>query len=59
MQDRRNVKIKYALFGKFSSLLELKSAIYASLVFYLEDNEYIRSTPFDATLNGKDIKNKK
>ena len=30
---------------------ELKIAVYASLVNYLLENEYIRTTPFDATLN--------
>ena len=35
----------------FSSLIELKTAIYASLIRYLEDKEYIRYTPFDATLH--------
>lgn len=34
---------------KFSSPSELKTAVYASLVQYLEDKEYIRTSPFDAT----------
>ncbi|MDR0941990.1 MAG: DUF4062 domain-containing protein [Bacteroidales bacterium] len=29
----------------------LKSAVYATLIRYLEDNEIIRTTPFDATFN--------
>ena len=29
----------------------LKTAVYATLVRYLEENEFIRTTPFDATLN--------
>lgn len=36
---------------KFSTLLELKTAVYASLIKYLEENEFIRLTPFDATLS--------
>ncbi len=55
-QDEREIKLiqkaeQFIVRRKFSSLLELKSAVYASLVSYLEENEYIRSTPFDATLN--------
>ncbi len=36
---------------KFTSFSDLKSAVYASLVRYLEEKEYIRTGPFDATLN--------
>lgn len=36
---------------QFMSLSELKSAVYASLIRYLEEKEYIRTAPFDATLN--------
>ncbi|MDR0296326.1 MAG: DUF4062 domain-containing protein, partial [Prevotellaceae bacterium] len=35
----------------FSSITELKAGVYASLVRYLEEMEYIRTAPFDATLN--------
>ena len=35
----------------FSSVTELKAGVYASLVRYLEEKEYIRTAPFDATLN--------
>ena len=34
----------------FSTVEELRTAIYASLVYYLFEIEYIRTTPFDATL---------
>jgi len=37
----------------FSTPEELKTAIYASLVNYLVENEYIRTTPFDATLHSE------
>lgn len=36
---------------KFSSVDELKAAVYASLVRYLEEKEIIRSGPFDASLH--------
>ena len=36
---------------KFSSVDELKSAVYASLVRYLEEKEIIRIGPFDASLH--------
>ena len=36
---------------QFSSISDLKSAVYSSLVHYLEDIEYIRTVPFDAALN--------
>jgi len=36
---------------KFSNDLELKTAIYNSLVRFLEENEYIRTLPFDVTFN--------
>ncbi|MDR1544704.1 MAG: DUF4062 domain-containing protein [Prevotellaceae bacterium] len=35
----------------FATPEQLKTAVYASLVNYLLENEYIRTTPFDATLN--------
>ena len=35
----------------FSEFSDLKAAVYASLIRYLEENEYIRHSPFDATLN--------
>lgn len=38
---------------KFSTVEELKSAVYASLVRYLEEKEIIRTGPFDATFHGK------
>ncbi len=38
---------------KFSSIHDLKSSVYASLVRYLEEKEYIRTVPFDTTLNAK------
>lgn len=39
----------------FSSLSELKASVYTSLVRYLEEKEYIRTSPFDATLNKEAI----
>ena len=36
---------------QFNSLMELKTAVYTSLVRYLEEIEYIHTSPFDATLN--------
>lgn len=38
---------------QFISVSELKSAVYASLIRYLEEKEYIRTAPFDATLHPK------
>ena len=35
----------------FGDYEELRSAVYASLVRYLEENEYLRLLPFDATLH--------
>jgi predicted HTH transcriptional regulator len=35
----------------FNTPDELRTAVYASLVYYLLENEYIRTTPFDATLH--------
>ena len=35
----------------FATPDELRTAVYASLVYYLLENEYIRTTPFDATLH--------
>ena len=35
----------------FSTVEELRTAVYASLVYYLFEIEYIRTTPFDATLH--------
>lgn len=37
----------------FDTPEQLKTAVYATLVRYLEDNEYIWTTPFDATLNNE------
>lgn len=37
---------------KFASEIDLKHSVYASLIRYLEEHEFIRSTPWDATLNG-------
>ena len=36
---------------KFSNDLELKTSVYNSLVRFLEENEYIRTLPFDVTFN--------
>ena len=36
---------------RFSTIDELKSAVYASLVHYLIDKEIIRQGPFDASLH--------
>jgi predicted HTH transcriptional regulator len=36
---------------QFTSVSDLKSAIYASLIRYLEEKEYIRTGPFDASVN--------
>ena len=36
---------------QFSSITELKAGVYVSLIRYLEEIEYIRTAPFDATLN--------
>lgn len=38
---------------KFSSVDELRTVVYASLVRYLEEKEIIRTGPFDATLSEK------
>ena len=35
----------------FDTQEELKTSVYATLVRYLEENEFIRTTPFDATLD--------
>jgi len=35
----------------FASMLDLKTSVYAALIRYLEDKEYIRISPFDATIN--------
>jgi predicted HTH transcriptional regulator len=40
---------------RFASTLELKTAVYVSLIRYLEENEYIRTTPFDATLHTRAV----
>ena len=37
----------------FATIEELRTAVYASLVNYLLKNEYIRTTPFDATLHSE------
>jgi ATP-dependent DNA helicase RecG len=36
--------------NKFSSPSELKTAVYASLVNYLEDKDFLRTGPFDASI---------
>jgi predicted HTH transcriptional regulator len=36
---------------KFANELELRVSVYNSLVRYLEENEFIRTLPFDATIN--------
>jgi ATP-dependent DNA helicase RecG len=33
---------------QFASIIELKTAVYASLIHYLEEKEFIRTGPFDA-----------
>ena len=38
---------------RFASTSELKASLYASLIRYLEEKEFIRTAPFDATLNRK------
>ncbi|GHU81645.1 hypothetical protein FACS189415_0390 [Bacteroidia bacterium] len=35
----------------FESTLQLKNSVYTSLIRYLEENEIIRTSPFDATFN--------
>ncbi len=35
----------------FNSILDLKTSVYAALIRYLEEKEYIRISPFDATFN--------
>ena len=40
---------------RFASPLELKTAVYVSLIRYLEEKEYIRTTPFDATLHTRAV----
>lgn len=40
---------------RFASSVELKTAVYVSLVRYLEENECIRTTPFDATLHTRAV----
>jgi hypothetical protein len=36
---------------QFETSLDLRASVYNSLIRYLEENEIIRSLPFDATLN--------
>ena len=38
---------------RFASSLELKTAVYVALIRYLEEKEYIRTAPFDATLHAR------
>lgn len=38
---------------RFNSPLELKTAVYVSLIHFLEEKEFIRTSPFDATLNAR------
>lgn len=53
--DKENALIRKAqdvlIRKKFSSVDELKAAVYASLVRYLEEKEIIRTGPFDASLH--------
>ncbi len=42
---------EYVVRKKFSNELALKASVYNSLVRFLEENEYIRTLPFDATFN--------
>ena len=42
---------KFVVRKKFESMLDLRVSVYNSLVRYLEENEIIRTLPFDATLN--------
>jgi predicted HTH transcriptional regulator len=42
---------KYVVRKKISNSLELKTAVYNSLVRFLEENEYIRTLPFDVSIN--------
>ena len=44
---------KFVVRKKFSNDLELKTSVYNALIRYLEENEYIRTLPFDATFNHK------
>ncbi|MDA3884068.1 MAG: DUF4062 domain-containing protein [Candidatus Delongbacteria bacterium] len=44
---------KVVIRKQFSSVMDLKASVYASLVRYLEENEYIRIGPFDSTLHLK------
>jgi len=47
-------KVQSALIRKqFSSTHELKAAVYASLLHYLEEKEIIRTVPFDASTDSK------
>src|SRR5690554_3696235 len=54
-QDKQNAFIHKAqavlVRKRFSTIHELKSAVYASLVNYLIEKEIIRTGPFDATVN--------
>jgi len=36
---------------KFSNIMELKADVYSSLVAFLEEKEFIRTGPFDASIN--------
>jgi predicted HTH transcriptional regulator len=35
----------------FDSTIDLKTSVHAALIRYLEEKEYIRMSPFDATIN--------
>jgi hypothetical protein len=54
---KENILIKKAeqsvVRKSFDTLEQLKTAVYATFIRYLEDNEFIRTTPFDATLNNE------
>lgn len=53
--SKENILIKKAeqsvIRKSFETPEQLKTAVYATFVRYLEDNEFIRTTPFDVTLN--------
>lgn len=51
-QNQLITKVQSALVRKkFSNLIELKAAVYATLVRYLEEKEIIRIGPFDASFH--------
>ena len=44
---------KVLKFNEFASTSDLKMSVYSTLVRYLEEKEYLRTSPFDATLNAQ------